>query len=182
MLRIITGLTVLLCFSVPAEAKLAPSTLADLLDESELIAHVTVTEATAEYAVLEVVEVLKGTKPDQPIRIEFRSEEHEQTMAAKDERLVFLRKRQGTGTWTGTHYGRSYWPLALTAGKKPGLATPYIYPTTKIELDKSERKMLERAKFKPPIKNVNESWEGATKLMIRLSAVAAAVTPKPAKP
>jgi hypothetical protein len=176
MPRLLAALAVVLCLVAPAHAKLAPSTITDLLAESELIAQVNVTEATAQYAVVEIVEVLKGTKPDQPIRIEFSQEEHEQTMAATDQRLVFLKKRDGK--WTGTHYGRSYWPLAATSDKKAALATPYIYPMTMVRFDKADRGMLAKAKFAAKIKNPNASWEGAMKQMIRLSAIASAVKPK----
>jgi hypothetical protein len=175
-IRLLAAFALVIGLVAPAHAKLAPSKMAELLADSELIARVNVTEATTTYAVVEVVEVLKGTKPDKPFRIEFRQEEHEQTMAAKDERLVFLVQRGGT--WTGTHYGRSYWPLAATADKKAELATPYIYPMTMVRFDKADKHLLEKAKFAAKIKNPNASWEGAMKQMIRLSAITAAVKPR----
>jgi hypothetical protein len=126
----------------PAAGKLAPSTLSDLIADSDLIMHARVTELSTEIpgtrlagvALLRVDRVFKGTYDQETVKIEFEPEVHEQFITTVQyERLLFLKKTPA-GTYIGTQYGRSYWPLIWVDGAERQLVTPYVYPTNIIAI------------------------------------------------
>ena len=190
MKRILLIALIGLCQLVPAraDAKLAKTRFSELLKESQLIARVRVAEVhldklQAGYVLLEVIEVYKGEKPKDAIRIDYDSEVHDQYMTRQgEERVVFLTFKENR--WYGAHYGRSYWQLFPTEGKEAGFATPYIYPITMLDF-RGHKKLLVAARFKDEVPNANQEWEGKTRQMITLAdlqaAIAAAAEPKPKK-
>lgn len=162
----------------PAHARLAHSRFSRLLRESELIVRVRVTEVQLEprhesgHVLVEVLEAYKGTAPTSPIRISYDGEVHDQRMSVKgEERLLFLKRRDGQ--WTGTHYGRSYWPLVPAADPDLGLVSPFRYPTTMLKFEGRHRKLLRPARFAGP-KPVDYPGEKIEK-MIALSDVVRAI-------
>lgn len=126
----------------PAFGKLAPSTLSDLIADSDLIVQAQAIQLGTEipgtrlagFAVLRIQRVFKGTYNQETVRIEFEPEEHEQFITTVQyERLLFLKKTPD-GTYTGTQYGRSYWPLTWVEGAERKVVTPYVYPTSIISV------------------------------------------------
>lgn len=171
-----------------AQARLAHSSFAKLLRESELICRAKVREvAVAEemrgHVVVECVAILKGERPAGPIRIEYSGEVHDMVMDKKgEERLLFLRKRDGT--WTGTHYGRSYWWLVPAADPALGLVTPYKYPVAMLKFTGRYARLLRAARLGPGVEDTMVASNGTAKIakMIALADVEkaiAALEPKP---
>ena len=164
-----------------AEARLAHSSFAKLLRESELICRAKVVEvAVAEeqrgHVVVQCVAVLKGERPPGPIRLEYSGEVHDMVIDRKgEERLLFLRK-QG-GKWTGTHYGRSYWWLVPAADPAVGLVTPYKYPVTMLQLTGRYARLLRAARLGPGVDDTMVASNGTVKIakMIALSDVEKAI-------
>lgn len=115
-----------------ALAKLATSSFGNLVRDSELILRATVT-ATDERtrgrgsAVLAVKAVYKGEYSAGTLTIRWTSEVHDQRITGVGaDRLLFL-KRGKDGGYTGTQYGRSYWPI-----ESPSSASEFVryeYPT-----------------------------------------------------
>jgi hypothetical protein len=133
---------ILCLFSSPAEAKLSMSELSGLLYESDVIMRAKVIQSSyaekgpSGFAVLEVKETYKGLYTQRTIKIRWGNEEHDQQITTIGrQRLLFLKKRED-GTYTGTHYGRSYWPLYMDPETiKRGPFIPYTYPTDKVDID-----------------------------------------------
>lgn len=173
-----------------AEARLAHSSFAKLLRESELICRanvveVAVAEERAGHVVVKCIAVLKGERPDGLIRIEYSGEVHDMVMDKKgEERLLFLRKENGK--WTGTHYGRSYWWLVPAADPALGPVTPYKYPVTMLNLTGRYARLLRAARLGPGVEDTMVASNGTVKIqkMIALSDVekAIAALAKPKKP
>jgi len=175
-----------------AEARLAYSQFSKLIRESELIVRGRVSEAHVEpgtlrgHAVIEVVSVLKGARPDGPIRIEFAGEVHDMLIdKAGDERLLFLRREDGK--WIGTHYGRSYWWLVPAADAALGPVTPLKYPITMLKFGGKYRRLLRPARLGPGVEATMVASNGVVKIekMIALAdvekAIAAAAAAAPGK-
>ena len=141
LLLFFTALAALGIFGpTPAFGSLAPSTLSDLIADSDLIVQAHVIQLGNEipgmglvsFAVLRVQRIFKGTYDQGTVRIEFEPEFHEQLITTLQyDRLLFLKKTPD-GTYAGTQYGRSYWPLIWVAGAERKLVTPYVYPTSLI--------------------------------------------------
>ena len=164
----------------PAAAKLAPSRFSALLAESELICLARVTEAGVDrhrrHAVVEVTKVLKGERPTGAIRFDFRSEEHEQLMTVVgEERLLFLKKVDGK--WTGTHYGRSYWPFVPAADPAVGPVTRVVYPIRMVRFEGRYARLLRPTRLPAGAGKVD-----AGEKMIPLSAVEKVVADGARKP
>ena len=63
------------------------------------------------------------------VSVRWAREIHDQGMYhLQQETLLFL-KRGKDGQFTGTHYGRSYWPVLMS--KSRVFVIPYVYPLTK---------------------------------------------------
>ncbi len=128
-------------FVLPLEAKIAPSNLNDLIHESDLIVRAVTVETHLQpkgygsgYAVLNVKEVYLGEYTlGKDIKLSWGSEVHDQKI--KDigkERLLFLRLKKA-GCYTGTHYGRSYWPINTVLGNNKEFVA-YQYPTNRVKI------------------------------------------------
>ena len=154
-----------------AEAKLSPSTFKDLVEQSELVAKAVVAEAKFYgpygngYVILTVQDVYKGRWDGKPLKLEFSSEVHDQRPLKVGEVRLYFLKRIETG-WTGTHYGRSYWPLLPVGTKGGGLATPYLYPTTMVVFVGKDQDLLVPAAFAEDVPDFHGDWEGKMKRMI----------------
>jgi hypothetical protein len=170
-----------------AEARLAHSSFAKLLRESELICRAKVVEvAVAEersgHVVVECITVLKGERPAGPIRIEYSGEVHDMVIDKKgEERLLFLRKE--AGKWTGTRYGRSYWWLVPAADPALGPVTPYKYPVTMLQFTGRYARLLRAARLGPGVEDTMVASNGTVKIakMIALSDVEKAIAALAAK-
>ena len=170
-----------------AEARLAHSSFAKLLRQSELICRARVVEvAVAEersgHVVVECTAVLKGERPAGPIRIEYSGEVHDMVIDKKgEERLLFLRKE--AGKWTGTHYGRSYWWLVPAADPAFGPVTPFKYPVTMLQFTGRHRRLLRPARLGPGVEDTMVASNGTVKIekMIALSDVEKAIAALAAK-
>ena len=164
-----------------AEARLARSSFAALLRESELICRARVLEvAVAEerrgHVVVECTAVLKGERPAGPIRLDYTGEVHDMVIDRKgEERLLFLRRKDGR--WTGTHYGRSYWWLVPAADPALGLVTPYTYPVSMLQLTGRYARLLRPARLGPGVEDTTVASNGTVKVgkMIALSDVEKAI-------
>jgi hypothetical protein len=164
-----------------AEARLAHSSFAKLLRESELICRARVVEvAVAEersgHVVVECIAVLKGERPPGPIRIDYTGEVHDMVIDKKgEERLLFLKKVDGR--WTGTHYGRSYWPLVAAADPALGPVTAFKYPVTMLQFTGRYARLLRPARLGPGVEDTMVASNGTVKIekMIPLAAVEKAV-------
>jgi hypothetical protein len=171
-----------------AEARLAHSSFAKLLRESELICRakvleVAVTQERGGHVVVECVGVLKGERPAGPIRLEYSGEVHDMVIDRKgEERLLFLRKQ--AGKWTGTHYGRSYWWLVPAADPAVGLVTPYKYPVAMLQFTGRYARLLRSARLGPDVDDTMVASNGTVKVakMIALSDVEKAIAALAAKP
>lgn len=191
-LRLLTATAVLglvaLARPPAAEARLAHSSFAKLLRESELICRakvveVAVAEERAGHVVVECVAVLKGERPAGPIRIEYSGEVHDMVIDKKgEERLLFLRQKEGK--WTGTHYGRSYWWLVPAADPALGLVTPYKYPVAMLQFTGRYARLLRAARLGPGVEATTQASNGTVKIakMIALSDVEKAISALDAKP
>lgn len=121
-------------------ADLSGSEFMDLIKESEIIVIAKAGKPTYDEACskLVVVELLKGVEQSPAIEIKWSPEFHDQKITKQGTYLLFLKKHDGEN-YSGTHYGRSYWSLNATSGKKEtcSLFTPYTYPinTVKIKND-----------------------------------------------
>lgn len=125
-----------------AFAKLAPTTLIELIADSDVIMQARVVQVGEElpqsrlpnHAVLRVQRVLKGSYESEEITIRFEPELHEQFLTSlHEDRLLFLRRTEDS-SYIGTHYGMSYWPLVASGGEGDELVTPYAYSTTLITM------------------------------------------------
>jgi len=164
-----------------AEARLAPSRFSQLLRDSELICRGRVSQVHLDgirrgHVVVEIVAVLKGTRPAGPIRIDYSGEVHDMVMdEAGEERLLFLKRSDGG--WTGTHYGRSYWWLVPAADASLGPVSPVKYPITMLRFDRAHRHMLRPARLGAGVDPTMQASHGIVKIekMIPLSAVEKAI-------
>jgi hypothetical protein len=164
-----------------AEARLAPSKFSRLLAESELIcrgrvARVELDRIGRGHVVIEVVSVLKGTRPEGTIHIEHSGEVHDMVIDDEGaERLLFLRRVDGK--WTGTHYGRSYWWLVPAADASLGPVTPVKAPVTMLRFDGRYRRLLRPARLSPGVEATTRASNGgvAIEKMITLSSVEKAI-------
>ena len=164
-----------------AEARLAPSRFSQLLRDSELICRGRVSQVHLDgirrgHVVVEIVAVLKGTRPAGPIRIDYSGEVHDMAMdEAGEERLLFLKRSDGG--WTGTHYGRSYWWLVPAADPALGPVTPVKHPITMLQFDGPYRRLLRPARLGAGVEATTRASNGivAIEKMIALSAVQKAV-------
>lgn len=130
-----------------AEAKLAPTTMKDLVKESDLIVVAvprTLTRDSADitktlragHAELQVLEVIKGSYDAKDIRIEWGDEVHDQAIdSLYERRLLFLKKDKDK--WQPAHYGRSYWALEQLRDLKDkyAFATRVVYPVQMVKMD-----------------------------------------------
>jgi hypothetical protein len=170
-----------LAWSGVAEARLARSKFSRLLAESELICRGRVIKVELDkvgrgHAVIEVVSVLKGTRPEGTILIEHSGEVHDMVIDVEGaERLLFL-KRTG-GKWTGTHYGRSYWWLVPAADAAIGPVTPVVHPITMLQFDGPHRRLLRPARLGPDAEATTGASSGTVPIekMIALSAIEKAI-------
>lgn len=174
------GLAVVAATPSPAAANLATSKFSELLADSELICLVRVTEAQVDrhrgHAVIEVTKVLEDERPTGPIRFDFSGEEHDQLMTVVGEqRLLFLKKVDGK--WTGTHYGRSYWPLVPAADPAVGPVTRVVYPTHMLRFDGRYAVLLRPTRLPAGAGKVARGEK-----MIPLSAVEKAIADLASKP
>ncbi len=126
--------------TVDMHAKLAPSKLSELLHDSDLILDALVMRARLTdlgfggNAELRIKKVYKGEYKEAMITIHWSHGKHDQRIRTIGEtRLLFL-KRLDDGTYTGTQYGRSYWPVKSDSEDRRAF-TPYIYPTDLIKID-----------------------------------------------
>jgi len=124
----------------PAEGKLEPSTLSDLLRESNLIIEGRVIRASLDEggkegeAVLRIQHVYVGDYRRETISIRWSGAEHDQRISDIGEsRLLFL-KKVSEGSYTGAQYGRSYWPITYEMESRRAV-TIYVYPMTHIDID-----------------------------------------------
>lgn len=166
----------------PAAARLAPSKFGDLLAESELICVARVTETQIDryrgHAVVEVTRVLQGDRPSGPIRFDFSGEVHDQVLTVVgEERLLFLKKVDGK--WTGTHYGRSYWPLVPAADPAVGPVTRVVYPVRMLRFEGRYARLLRPTRLPAGAGKVEKGEK-----MIPLSAIEKLIADgkKPASP
>lgn len=165
-----------LSWSAVADARLAHSKFSRLLRDSELICRVRVTEVHVDpktgagFVLVEVLQVLKGKAPASSVRIEHIAEVHEMRMTeAGEQRLLFLRRQEGK--WTGTQYGRSYWPLVPAAEAGVGLVSPVTHPITMIRFDGRYRRLLRPARLAPHATGAAGQLEVHIEQMIPLAAV-----------
>lgn len=154
-LVLVLSLTISGILSVPsAFAKLARTTLLELITDSDLIAQARVVQVSSGLpsdAVLRIVRIFKGVYDPETMTLSFEPEEHEQRVGPiDDERLLFLRRAQD-GSYTATHYGNSYWPLKAAPTEPNDLFTLYVYPTNLISMADSLLRQSE----------ANVSWPGA---------------------
>ncbi len=164
-----------------AEARLAPSKFSRLLAESELICRgrvvkVDLDEIRRGHVVIEIVAVLKGTRPEGTIIIEHSGEVHDMVIDDQGgERLLFLKRVDGK--WTGTHYGRSYWWLVPAADAALGPVTPVKAPITMLQFDGRYRRLLRPARLGAGVEATTRASNGIVKIekMIPLSAVEKAI-------
>jgi hypothetical protein len=124
----------------PAWSKQGPSSLAALLRESEVVIQGRVESARLEErgqsgkATVRVVKVYRGAYENSTIVIRWsEASEDQRVPLVGEDRLLFLRRRSD-GSYTGTQFGRSYWPLEMDdeSGK---LYTSYLSPIDLIEID-----------------------------------------------
>ena len=176
---VVAALVVALAWSRVADARLARSKFSRLLAESELICRGRVLKVELDkvgrgHAVIEVVSVLKGTRPEGTILIEHSGEVHDMVIDAEGaERLLFLQRRGGR--WTGTHYGRSYWWLVPAADAALGPVTPLVHPITMLQFDGPYRRLLRPARLGPDDAAVASSGTVPIEKMIPLSAIEKAI-------
>lgn len=120
-----------------AMGSLEPSKLTDLIADSDVIVHAVTVEAKLRppergQAVLEVKRIYKGVVDSRTITIKWEWEAHDQKiLEVGQDRLLFLTRRSD-GSLTGTHYGRSYWPLYEDWSTKK-LVAPYSWPTDYVD-------------------------------------------------
>jgi len=135
----------LVCSARISNARLRPSSLEDLISDSEVIMFTYPREIHAGfggkvyYAIMGRGTVLKGAMHEENFKIEFADGFglDDQRIRNLDERLFFLKKNED-GTYKGTHYGRSYWPLKRSANFKDDGCyawTLYTYPITLVRID-----------------------------------------------
>jgi hypothetical protein len=97
------------------------------------------------------VRIFKGVYEPETLMFSFEVEEHEQYVGPiNDECLLFLRRAQD-GSYTATHYGKSYWPLRTVPTEPNELFGLYVYPTNLISMPNSLLRQPE----------ANVSWPGA---------------------
>ena len=150
-----SSLVALLVFLLPgaASARLAPSSFTKLVKESELIIEaapirVERTGMSAGQATLRVLRVLRGKYAKPEITIRWGDEVHDQQIPSIElDRLLFLKR--GKDGYTGTHYGRSYWPFTSRVfdPRKADLDSAsrgflYTYPLSMVKLTRRQRSAL----------------------------------------
>ena len=185
---LVCGMLLAVVLPSRAEAKLAPSSFKDLVEQSDLVAKAVVAEAKVDdkhfgsgYVILTIQEVYKGRWDGKPLKLEISSEVHDQKLSKVGEVRLYFLKRSETG-WTGTHYGRSYWPLLPVKSKAGGLATPYLYPTTMVVFVGKDEDLLVPAAFAEEVVDYRGDLEGKMKQMIPLASIVQRLKQSVAKP
>lgn len=157
LLTIALTLSVMLAgFARPAEARLARTRLANLIDESTLIVEAAPiklerTGVLAGSARLKILRVIEGTLGAGAIEVKWGDEVHDQPIAdLACDYVLFLRKTD-SGDVVATHYGRSYWPLTSRVTDlsradldSKGRVFKYQHPLTVVTLSSKEQRRLTR--------------------------------------
>lgn len=144
-----------LLFIFNCEAKLAHSSLDDFINQSTLILEASPLlvsrkkpDDTSGSAKLSVTRVHFGSYKKKTITINWSPEVHDQHINFERDYLLFLKKGKD-GKWTGSHYGRGYWPFwgKITSFARVDLDSEsrrieYVYPVSMVKLSKEEKKML----------------------------------------
>lgn len=162
--------------SFDAIAKLLSTELDAFVYNSEFIVRAAVLEVYPKHAVLEIKDIYKGERIDTFIKINWGSEEHDQNInTVGTDYLLFLKKLKNKDL-TGTHYGRSYWPIDYTYDESNTTGyVHYIYPLTTVKIktdyfsksdkvnnrnsDKHTETWIDLTKLLPDLNNISDSYE-----------------------
>ncbi len=131
----------LFLFCQKANSDLVPSSMKDIIEKSDVILFAnptsikTTDSAGSGYAEFVTEKSIKG-KAISTFQITWSGEVHDQKIDNDKLHLLFLR-RKANGEYTGTHYGRSYWPVEKKYEKdvECRLFTKYSYPISTINID-----------------------------------------------
>lgn len=122
-----------------ASSDLAPSSMKDLIEKSDVILFARPTNIqttdSGGYAEFAAEKSIKGETVS-TFRVAWSNEVHDQEISDKKLHLLFLR-RKAEGEYTGTYYGRSYWEVEERCEKGAAcqLFTQYSYPINMIDID-----------------------------------------------
>jgi len=133
MKRLALLLVAVLC-SASAQAKLAMSSFDQMVSSSEMIVLAKPIEFHDMETVFELRTTYKGQSKSPQVKIVRSREVHDQRVILAVDHILFLRRASGEDSWTGTSYGRSYWPLLPVrsdSGCKRGV--PVVYPFNMVE-------------------------------------------------
>ena len=136
---------IILGFAIEASAKLAMDTFERLVKESELIVEATPISFVGNKTIFKINRFHKGKISSNTIEVSHANEVHEQRIRVTGKHILFLSQvnKSDNTLWSGTSYGRSYWPLLPVPGtdgqlnKDCQFAVPYIYPFTMVAISKS---------------------------------------------
>ncbi len=153
MFRILFVLFAIL-IAFPLQARLAPTELKDMIKDSQLIVYVSplkiekAEKGSGGKAVVKPLEVLFGSAQSSVLTIQWSAEVHDQWISnLEKDYLLFL--TQKNGKWTGTRYGRSYWPLngrvkdvSRVNFKTMDMDIDLVHPMTMAKMSEAEKKLL----------------------------------------
>jgi len=122
-----------------AISSLALTKLSDLISSSGVIVRgrVVRSEVIAPRggtSTVEVEEVYRGKIASKTFSISWGKEVEDQSLDRVGEERLFFLRRDPSGTFHGTHYGRSYWPLVQDYDNHR-IVTPYLGRLTYLDLD-----------------------------------------------
>jgi hypothetical protein len=161
-MKLLVAITFLLSSAFPSigEAKLKPTTLDALIAESELILEASPRRIErmgmcAGEATLKVMRVIHGTYDRPEVQIKWSEEIHDQPIANLEQDWLLFLKKNDQGGYSGTHYGRSYWPFLwrVTDLNRADLDSstrtlPYLSPLTLVTFSAAQQKALfQRSQF-----------------------------------
>lgn len=147
---------ILFLFFNVALARLAPTQFKKFISESEVILDATPMKAewkehSSGFAEFRINRVMKGDYKEPSVQIVWSTEVHDQAIDNMGVDWILFLKKDKDGKYTGTHYGRSYWPLTTRVmdsekGRSnlewDGRGTFYEYPITMLEIASTTKKNL----------------------------------------
>jgi len=158
------AIIILFFFLLPTtgDCRLNKSSFSSLIKQSELILEGSVIKIErigllGGSATIKVFRVFAGQYDKPEITITWGGEVHDQAIESMTtDRLLFLKKTQ-EGIYTGSHYGRSYWPFSsrVIDLKRTDLDSEhrgffYEYPLTMVTFSKKENATLFVGKKETP--------------------------------